>query len=71
MSESITVRGAAVPDAMTSAQIVALLNQVLSDLANLRTAINAHTHTVQVNSTPSNNVTATSTYSQSSANLLP
>ena len=44
MSESITVRGAAISDAETSAQIIALLNQVLSDLQYIRTQYNSHTH---------------------------
>ena len=35
---------AAVPDLLTSDEIRQLLNSVLTDLAALRTALNAHTH---------------------------
>jgi hypothetical protein len=71
MSESITVRGSAISDAETSAQIIALLNQVLSDVANLRTAISTHTHVVYVPSTPGNWTSYATTYTQSATNLLP
>lgn len=46
MSESITVRCGAITDAQDSAQIIALLNQVLLDLTALRTSMNTHTHNV-------------------------
>ena len=71
MSESITARSAAIPDAMTSAQIVALLNQVVSDVADLRTAMSNHTHVTQVNSVPAPWTSNTTTYTQSATNLLP
>jgi hypothetical protein len=71
MSESITVRGAAIPDAMTSAQITALLNQILTDVANLRIAMSNHTHVTQVNSVPAPWTSNTTTYTQSATNLLP
>ena len=44
MAESINQRMAAVPDLLTSDEIRQLLNSVLTDLAALRTALNAHTH---------------------------
>ena len=44
MAESINQRMAAVPDLLTSEEIRQLLNSVLTDLAALRTALNAHTH---------------------------
>ena len=44
MPESINQRMAAVPDLLTSDEIRQLLNSVLTDLAALRTALNAHTH---------------------------
>ena len=44
MAESINQRRAAVPDLLTSDEIRQLLNSVLTDLAALRTALNAHTH---------------------------
>ena len=44
MTESINQRMVAVPDLLTSDEIRQLLNSVLTDLASLRTALNAHTH---------------------------
>ena len=44
MAESINQRMAAVPDLLTSDEIRQLLNSVLTDLAALRIALNAHTH---------------------------
>jgi hypothetical protein len=44
MTESINQRMVAVPDLLTSDEIRQLLNSVLTDLAALRTALNAHTH---------------------------
>ena len=44
MAESINQRMAAVPDLLTSDEIRQLLKSVLTDLAALRTALNAHTH---------------------------
>ena len=44
MAESINQRMAAVPDLLTSDEIRQLFNSVLTDLAALRTALNAHTH---------------------------
>jgi|APGre2960657404_1045060.scaffolds.fasta_scaffold71327_2 hypothetical protein len=44
MAESINQRMVAVPDLLTSDEIRQLFNSVLTDLAALRTALNAHTH---------------------------
>lgn len=44
MSESITVRGGEVVNDQDAQQIIALLNQVLADLTNIRNAFNNHTH---------------------------
>ncbi len=44
MPESINQRMVAVPDLLTSDEIRQLFNSVLTDLAALRTALNAHTH---------------------------
>jgi hypothetical protein len=44
MPESISQRMPKVPDQLTSREIYALLQSVLTDLAALRTALNAHTH---------------------------
>ena len=44
MPESINQRMVVVPDLLTSDEIRALFNSVLTDLAALRTALNAHTH---------------------------
>jgi hypothetical protein len=44
MPESISQRMPKVPDELTSREIYALLQSVLTDLAALRTALNAHTH---------------------------
>jgi hypothetical protein len=44
MAESINQRMATVPDLLTSDEIRQLFNSVLTDLAALRTALNAHTH---------------------------
>jgi hypothetical protein len=71
MSESITVRTSAIPDAMTSSQIIALLNQVLSDIANLRTSINAHQHQVTTSAASGTWTTTVSSYSQQPTSLLP
>jgi hypothetical protein len=71
MSESITVRCGGITDAQDSAQIIALLNQVVTDIANLRTAINAHQHTVVTSAASGTWTSAVSTYTQSATNLLP
>ena len=44
MPESINQRMVAVPDLLTSDEIRQLFNSVLTDLAALRTSLNAHTH---------------------------
>lgn len=44
MPESIKVRMAQVPDELTSREIRALFDTILTDLAALRTAVNTHTH---------------------------
>ena len=44
MPESINQRMVAEPDLLTSDEIRQLFNSVLTDLAALRTALNAHTH---------------------------
>ena len=44
MSESIGQRMPRVPDELTSREIYPLLQSILTDLAALRTALNAHTH---------------------------
>lgn len=44
MSESITVRGGEVVNDQDAQQIIALLNQVLADLTNIRNTFNSHTH---------------------------
>ncbi len=44
MPDSINQRMVAVPDLLTSDEIRQLFNSVLTDLAALRTALNAHTH---------------------------
>jgi hypothetical protein len=44
MPESISQRMPKVPDQLTSREIYALLQSVLTDLTALKTAMNAHTH---------------------------
>ena len=44
MPESINQRIVYLPDDLTSQEIRPLLQSILTDLAALRTAINAHTH---------------------------
>ena len=44
MSESIVTRTNAMPDDLTAGELYQLMQSVLTDLAALRTAINAHTH---------------------------
>jgi GpV Apex motif len=44
MSESIVVRTNAMPDDLTAGELYQLMQSVLTDLAALRTALNAHTH---------------------------
>ena len=44
MSESINVRMAKVPDELTSRELRFLLQSILTDLATLQAAMNAHTH---------------------------
>ena len=44
MSESISQRMPKVPDELTSREIYALLQSILTDLTALKTAMNAHTH---------------------------
>ena len=44
MSESINIRTNAIPDDMTAQELQLLLSSILTDLAALRTALNAHTH---------------------------
>ena len=44
MSESINVRINQLPDGLTSRELRALLQSILTDLAALRAAVNAHTH---------------------------
>lgn len=44
MSESINQRIVFVPDDLTSNELRPLLQSILTDLAALRTALNAHTH---------------------------
>lgn len=44
MPESINQRMVTVPDLLTSDEIRALFNSILTDLTALRTAMNAHTH---------------------------
>jgi GpV Apex motif len=44
MAESINQRINYVPDDLTGNELRALLQSVLTDLAALRTALNAHTH---------------------------
>ena len=44
MSESINIRTNAIPDDLTAAELQLLLTSMLTDLAALRTALNAHTH---------------------------
>lgn len=44
MAESISQRMVFVPDDLTSQEIYALLQSILTDLTALKTAMNAHTH---------------------------
>ena len=44
MPESISQRMPKVPDELTSREIYALLQSILTDLTALKTAMNAHTH---------------------------
>lgn len=44
MSESINQRMAKVPDLLTSRELKALFESILTDIEALKTAINAHTH---------------------------
>jgi hypothetical protein len=44
VSESINIRTNAIPDDLTAAELQLLLTSMLTDLAALRTALNAHTH---------------------------
>ena len=44
MSESINIRTNAIPDDLTAQELQLLLTSILTDLAALRTALNAHTH---------------------------
>lgn len=57
MSESITVRGAAISDNNSAQQIIALLNQVLADLDYIKTTYNSHSHPA-ISSPPSQTMTA-------------
>lgn len=43
-NESIKTRVSKVPDQLTGVELAALLNSILTDLAALRIAVNAHTH---------------------------
>lgn len=44
MSESINQRMSKVPDLLTSREIKALFESILTDIEALKTAVNAHTH---------------------------
>lgn len=44
MAESISQRTVFIPDDLTSQEIYALLQSILTDLTALKTAMNAHTH---------------------------
>ena len=44
MAESINQRVVFIPDDLTSNELRPLLQSILTDLAALRTALNAHTH---------------------------
>jgi hypothetical protein len=44
MAESISQRMVFIPDDLTSQEIYALLQSILTDLTALKTAMNAHTH---------------------------
>lgn len=44
MSESISQRLVFLPDDLTSQELYALLQSILTDLTALKTAMNAHTH---------------------------